>query len=242
MREWRNQSINQSVSQSIKSIYLWLYSPLLDLGRFFSFLILYTVGRTPSTGDQPVARPLPTHRTTQTQNKRTQTSMPWVGFEPTIPEFEWTKTVYGLDHAAIVISKSGSTDSYNFNLSSRWKWVASFTIRPYYSRGSNPRCPVDRRQGGPLWPHHGKEKSFALVRNRILFFRSSNPFSSHCTGWGIWGYQCARTHKVGEYITKVSDWQLFKNIFEKCCTCAAVKVYYCIFWVGRWLLLRDPKD
>jgi hypothetical protein len=37
---------------------------LLDLGYFFSFLILYTVGRTPWTGDQPVARPLPTHRTT----------------------------------------------------------------------------------------------------------------------------------------------------------------------------------
>jgi hypothetical protein len=49
------------------------------------FLNLYTVGRTPWTGDQPVARPLPTRRTTQTQNKRTQTSMPWVGFEPTIP-------------------------------------------------------------------------------------------------------------------------------------------------------------
>jgi hypothetical protein len=32
------------------SIHLWLYSPLLDLGRFFSFLILYTEGRTPWTG------------------------------------------------------------------------------------------------------------------------------------------------------------------------------------------------
>jgi hypothetical protein len=30
--------------------YLWLYSPLLDLGHIFSFLILYTVGRTPWTG------------------------------------------------------------------------------------------------------------------------------------------------------------------------------------------------
>jgi hypothetical protein len=49
-------------------IYLRLYSSLLDLGRFFSFLILYTVGRTPWKEDQPVARPLPTHRTTQTQN------------------------------------------------------------------------------------------------------------------------------------------------------------------------------
>jgi hypothetical protein len=50
----------------------WLYCPLLGLGRFFRFLILYTVGRTPWTVDQPVARPLPTHRTTHTQNKRTQ--------------------------------------------------------------------------------------------------------------------------------------------------------------------------
>jgi hypothetical protein len=49
---------------------LWLYSPLLGLRHFFSFLILYTVGSTPWTGDQTVARPLPTHRT-QTHNKRT---------------------------------------------------------------------------------------------------------------------------------------------------------------------------
>jgi hypothetical protein len=32
------------------------------LTTFFSFLILYTAGRAPWTGDQPVARPLPTHR------------------------------------------------------------------------------------------------------------------------------------------------------------------------------------
>jgi hypothetical protein len=47
-------------------IHLCLYGSaalLLDFGHFFSFLILYTVGRTPWTGDQPVARPLPTHRT-----------------------------------------------------------------------------------------------------------------------------------------------------------------------------------
>jgi hypothetical protein len=50
--------------------YLWLWSPLLDLGHFFSSLILYTVGRTPWTGDQSVARALPAHRTTQTETKR----------------------------------------------------------------------------------------------------------------------------------------------------------------------------
>jgi hypothetical protein len=47
---------------------LWLYIPL-DFGRSFSFLILFTFGKTPWTGDEPVARPLPTYRTTQTQNK-----------------------------------------------------------------------------------------------------------------------------------------------------------------------------
>jgi hypothetical protein len=83
--------------------HLWLYSPLLDLGRFFSFLILYTVGRTPWTGDQPVAKPLRTNRTTQTRNKRTQTTVPRVGFEPTIPAFERAQTVHALDRAATVI-------------------------------------------------------------------------------------------------------------------------------------------
>jgi hypothetical protein len=54
-------------------------------------------------GDQPVARPLSAHRTTQTQNKRIQTAMPRVGFEPTIPVFEGVKTVHALDRAATMI-------------------------------------------------------------------------------------------------------------------------------------------
>jgi hypothetical protein len=37
----------------------------------FQFLNLDIVGRTPWTGDQPVARPLPAHRTAQTQKKHT---------------------------------------------------------------------------------------------------------------------------------------------------------------------------
>jgi hypothetical protein len=78
---------------------------LLDLGRFFNFLILYTVGRTPWTGDQPIPRLLPAHRTTQTQNKRTQASIPWVGFNPMTPVFEWAKTVHALERAATVINR-----------------------------------------------------------------------------------------------------------------------------------------
>jgi hypothetical protein len=88
-------------------ILLSTYCPtvlLFDLGRsLFSFLIQYTVGRTPWTEDQPVARPLPTHRKTQIQNKPTQTFMPRIGFESTIPAFERGKTVHALDRAATVI-------------------------------------------------------------------------------------------------------------------------------------------
>jgi hypothetical protein len=84
------------------SIYPGLYSPCWSW-PLFQFLNLNTVGRTPCTGDQPVTRPLPTHRTTQTQNKRTQTSMPRMGFESTIPVFDRAETVHALDRAATVI-------------------------------------------------------------------------------------------------------------------------------------------
>jgi hypothetical protein len=40
---------------------------------------------------------------TQTQNNHRQTSMPRVGFEPTIPAFERAKTVHALDRAASTI-------------------------------------------------------------------------------------------------------------------------------------------
>jgi hypothetical protein len=84
-------------------LYVWLYTPFVGPWPLFSFLVLYAVGRTPWTGDQPVARPLPTHKTTQTKNKRTQISMPWVGFEPTIPASERAKTFHALDRVVTVI-------------------------------------------------------------------------------------------------------------------------------------------
>jgi hypothetical protein len=68
----------------------------LDLGRFFSFLIytqsvgILAWGISPSQG----------RYLTQTQHKRTQTSMPRVGFEPTTPVFERAKIVHALDRAA----------------------------------------------------------------------------------------------------------------------------------------------
>jgi hypothetical protein len=44
--------------------------PLLQFRNLF-----YTDGRIPWTSDQSIARPLPTHRTTQTQNERTHTDI-----------------------------------------------------------------------------------------------------------------------------------------------------------------------
>jgi hypothetical protein len=82
--------------------------PFWSIGLISQFLDHFTDGRTPWTGDQLVARPLPIHRTTQTQKTaRThthththQTSMTWVGFEPTIPASERAKTVHALDRSA----------------------------------------------------------------------------------------------------------------------------------------------
>jgi hypothetical protein len=50
-----------------------------------------------------VISPLQGRYLTQTQNKHKQTSMPRVGFEPTIPAFERAKTVQALERAAAVI-------------------------------------------------------------------------------------------------------------------------------------------
>jgi hypothetical protein len=47
----------------------WLYSPLGPWPLVFLFRQHFTDGRTPWMSDQLVARPLPKHRTSQTQNK-----------------------------------------------------------------------------------------------------------------------------------------------------------------------------
>jgi hypothetical protein len=86
-------------------IYLWLYSTSLGLGRFFSHLIFFIqsvglLGRgiSPSQG-----RFL--HTGQRKQNKRTHTSIPQVGIEPTISVLERAKTVHVLDRAATVIGR-----------------------------------------------------------------------------------------------------------------------------------------
>jgi hypothetical protein len=98
--------LNYILSSSL-STYLWLYSPYGPWPHF-QFLNLYTLNRTPWTEDQPIARPLLEHRTAQTQNKRIQTSMPLLGFKPTIPVFQRAKTVHALYRAVAM-------DGYNYS-------------------------------------------------------------------------------------------------------------------------------
>jgi hypothetical protein len=86
--------------------------PFVGTWPLFQFLNLYTVGIIPWTGDQSVARALPTHRTTQTQNKSKQISMPRVGFEPTTPVFERTKIFHALDRTTTVIGSENRTCVY----------------------------------------------------------------------------------------------------------------------------------
>jgi hypothetical protein len=75
---------------------------LVNFSSFFSFLIytqsvgFFVRGISPSQGRY-------LHTEHHKHNKRTQTSMFQVGFEPTIPVFERAKTVHALDRAVTVI-------------------------------------------------------------------------------------------------------------------------------------------
>jgi hypothetical protein len=121
--------------------FLIALQPLWALATFQS-PDLFTIDRTPWTRDQLIARPLPKHRTAQTQNKHIythQTSMAWVGFEPTIRVSQQAKTVHVLDHSATVtrkcthtlhqitqsdqmkLAKMGATSSIHTGMRSGWK-------------------------------------------------------------------------------------------------------------------------
>jgi hypothetical protein len=73
--------------------------PPWALASAFQFHDHFTDGRTPWTSDQLVARPVPKHRTNTYTH---QTSMPYMGFEPTVPASERTKTLHALDRSATV--------------------------------------------------------------------------------------------------------------------------------------------
>jgi hypothetical protein len=74
-------------------------------GRFFSFFNPIPIVRTPWTGISP-SQGSYLHTEQHEQNKRTQTSMTRVRFEPTTPAFKWAKTVHALDRTATVIGNA----------------------------------------------------------------------------------------------------------------------------------------
>jgi hypothetical protein len=101
-------TVLQTPTTLINDIYYYYYyfmalQPFVGPCPLFQFLDpIYTVGRTPWTGDQPVARPLRTQDNTNTEYKHTRTSMPQAGLEPTIPVSEREKTVNASERTATV--------------------------------------------------------------------------------------------------------------------------------------------
>lgn len=67
------------------------------------------------------------------------------------------------------------------NLITRWKRVASFTLRPLYPLATQSCYPLDRRLGVPdhvqtVWT---RDKSLVPARNQSTIPRSYSPYASH---------------------------------------------------------------
>jgi hypothetical protein len=62
-----SMSLLDGLIRALLAIHQWVYIPLLHLGRFSNFANPQTVGSTLWMGDQPVAKPLPTQNSTNTE-------------------------------------------------------------------------------------------------------------------------------------------------------------------------------
>jgi hypothetical protein len=65
----KSLSFIKLIAYKFWNFFQWLFQPIQGPGLLFSSVSFSTDGRTPWTSVQLVARPLPKHRTTQTQNK-----------------------------------------------------------------------------------------------------------------------------------------------------------------------------
>jgi hypothetical protein len=72
---------------------------------------------------------------TQTQNERTQTFMPWMGFEHTIPLFEWTKIFLGTGDQPVANPLP--------NTNKKWTHADSHALNGI--RTHNPQCSGERK-------------------------------------------------------------------------------------------------
>jgi len=89
---------------------------------------------------------------------------------------------------------SGGIESRILDLSTRWIWVVSFTIRPLYPQGKSSWCPLDKRLGGPQnrRGRGGEEKNsqpppglkppiiqrFITELSRLLQFKNERSYTS----------------------------------------------------------------
>jgi hypothetical protein len=80
---------------------------------------------------------------------------------------------------------AGGITPYIFSLSTRWKWVVSFTPRPLYPQGKSPWYPLDRRLGGPQIQSGccGGEEMSCLGSKRIPWFSSRWPSHYRDLSW-----------------------------------------------------------
>jgi hypothetical protein len=101
---YKNYENKSQIFPKVFLFYPVLLYRTLTVSRFILFFGSIHNRRTPWTSDRPVTRPLPKYRTTETlKNAHThQTSMPEVGFEPTITASAQAKIVHALDCSATV--------------------------------------------------------------------------------------------------------------------------------------------
>jgi hypothetical protein len=114
----KHEHLSEELADYNRSIYVSVSTALCTtLAAFSVSLILYRVSRTHWTGDQPFTKPLPTHRTTQTQNKRTHRH----------PCLEWRLT------PAFERSKCDRLWTFLWNVCSKYistpKILATFKVR-----------------------------------------------------------------------------------------------------------------
>jgi hypothetical protein len=87
---------------------------------------------------------------------------------------------------------SGGMAPRILNLSTKWRWVVSFTPRPLYCRGKSPRHPLDRRLDGPqslIWTWRWEENTPARSLVTTLTELQRFILSKHAYFTGFW---CAR--------------------------------------------------
>jgi hypothetical protein len=94
----------------------------MKLSVSLRFTRSYILCRTSWASDQLVAKPLPVHKHRQTHTHKHQTSMPWVGFELTVPDSEREKTVHALDGSATVTGEERPICNLNLSSQLGLKW------------------------------------------------------------------------------------------------------------------------